>query len=824
MSAAGGPKDEPTLAHPDHVETVDALGGKARAARARATGEVTPSADHEEAAPPVKIGRYQLLELVGSGGMGMVWGAWDPQLERRVAVKLVRFTSERSHERMLREGQVLAKLSHPNLVPIFDVGVIGDQVYLVMEWIKGVTLRAYAAEKPGAKALLAAYRQAGEGLAAAHRAGVIHRDFKPDNAIRGDDGRVRVLDFGLAQGAGDADAPHAGTPRYMPPEQHAGEGITAASDQYAFSVSLREALASAGPVPGWIGSILERGLSLEPDERFASMEAMLAALGHDPARRWKLGVAGGLAAAAAVAAFAFGRAGTDNSAVEPCSGASTELATSWTPAIRDRAATHLRALGPLAAEDATRVTKELDDYAATWIDESRRVCLANERHELTPAIHARRLECLARTRSQLGAVGELLGSVDENGVAPALLAASSLPDSRGCAEETGSVLPPPAAMKDRVAATIPLVERALVRATAKQADAVALASGALARARETGYVPLIARAVLVEARARAESADASPLYAEAMRLALRSSDEVLAVEAYARWIYARVMQDQVATDHWDVMVELAERLGGPGRFARALMYSNRGLAKLAADDREGARALFETALRAAGDAEDVELVSIVQNLAQLEPTPEAAMRRFSLARDRYAAALGTEHPVTLVATEQLALVMPDRARAAAQLQAAYEGLARSHVSYPEFAWELAWLADEAGDRNAAATWMKRVTGDGEGTITAIATAYIALESNAPDSARQLAELERLVTMLDPSRPWSRAYAADALVLVARSKPEAWERVLALLEKEPMVIYSRRLARARRMVAAQWMASRPGDAKRLAELGRAWYRD
>jgi hypothetical protein len=818
LSDAGPPKDEPTLAYPDHVETVDVLGAKARAARGRATAV---EQEREHVAMGVKIGRYQLLELVGSGGMGMVWGAWDPQLERRVAVKLVRLPSGQSAERMLREGQVLAKLSHPNLVPIFDVGVMGDQVYLVMEWIKGVTLRAYGEEKPGPRALLDAYRKAGEGLAAAHRAGVIHRDFKPDNAIRGDDGRVRVLDFGLAQEAGGTtDAPHAGTPRYMPPEQSRGESVTEASDQYSFCVALREALEGAGGVPGWIAACTNRGTMVEPAARYPSMDDLLAALARDPARRWRRGALAVVVAGAAVGAFALGRSRSAET-VAPCSGAAAELAPSWNPMLRDRVTAHLRSLGPLAQAEAERVAKELDGHATTWIAEHERVCLANVRREVTPALHARRLECLARTRSQLAAVGELMANIDDNGLAPAMLAASSLPDSHGCADEPGTVLPPPVAVAERVKAIVPLVERALVHVTAKQPDAIGEASTAVAQARETGYLPLVARALLVEGRARADASDASPVFSEAMRLALRSSDETLAVEAYARWIFARVVSGAPATDHWDVMVEVAERLGRPGRFARALMYSNRGLAKFSADDRDGARQLFEAALSAAGDAADIELVSITQNLAQLERDPADARRRLSSARDRLAAALGASHPVTLIATEQLAMVTPDRAQAAAVLEAGYHSLERWPGSYPEFAWEAAWIADEGGDRTAAAAWMARITGK-KSSMAVIAAAYRALEGGA-DVAKQTAELEKFVTTLDLALAWKRVFAADALVLVAREKPEAWERVLELLETKPLVIFARRLARARRMVAERWAATRPDEAARLAELALPWYR-
>ncbi|HEX8111104.1 MAG TPA: serine/threonine-protein kinase, partial [Kofleriaceae bacterium] len=230
----------------------------------------------------VHLGRYHLLEMVGAGGMGVVWGAWDPQLERRVAIKLVKATVPAARQRIEREGQALARLSHPNVVTVHDVGVVDDQIYIVMEWVRGQNLRAYCRTRRTLREIVAIYRAAGDGLAAAHAAGLIHRDFKPDNAIRGDDGRVRVLDFGLARddlGGADSEAGSsgltrgAGTPRYMPPEQAEGRALTPAVDQYAFCVSLREALAGRNAdgkdadIPGWIEAILVRGTARDPGER-----------------------------------------------------------------------------------------------------------------------------------------------------------------------------------------------------------------------------------------------------------------------------------------------------------------------------------------------------------------------------------------------------------------------------------------------------------------------------------------------------------------------------------------------------------------------------
>ena len=197
------------------------------AAASRALGETTDVMETRAAAgaqgepmlaPPLewkgrRVGRYLVLERLGSGGMGEVYLAYDPQLDRRVALKLLRrdrSAGEGAQDRLLREAQALAKLSHPNVVSVHDVGTIEDldagierTVYVAMEYIEGPTLRAWATEGRSWREIVVAYRAAGAGLAAAHRQGIVHRDFKPTNVIVGDDGRVRVLDFGLACRVGE---------------------------------------------------------------------------------------------------------------------------------------------------------------------------------------------------------------------------------------------------------------------------------------------------------------------------------------------------------------------------------------------------------------------------------------------------------------------------------------------------------------------------------------------------------------------------------------------------------------------------------------------
>jgi RNA polymerase sigma factor (sigma-70 family) len=213
---------------------------------------------------PHRIGRFTIVEQVGRGAMGTVHAAYDPELDRRVALKVLR-ASEHDHAWLAAEARAMAKLSHPNVAPVYEVGVHEGRVFIAMEFVRGRTLRAWAQDGRPWREVVAVYRQAGAGLAAAHEAGIIHRDFKPDNALLGDDGRVRVVDFGLARAAELVSTPSptdsgstptvpgtsvVGTPAYMAPEQARGEAVDARADQFSFCVALYEALFGARPFEG----------------------------------------------------------------------------------------------------------------------------------------------------------------------------------------------------------------------------------------------------------------------------------------------------------------------------------------------------------------------------------------------------------------------------------------------------------------------------------------------------------------------------------------------------------------------------------------------
>jgi WD40 repeat protein/predicted Ser/Thr protein kinase len=295
-----------------------------------------------ELAPGTRIDRYEVLERLGAGGMGVVYAATDTVLGRRIALKLVRPDRARGSDdatRLLREAQALASLSHPNVVTIHDVGAVGDELFIAMELVDGCNLATWASRAShDVRRTLEVLCAAGRGLAAAHAAGIIHRDFKPENVLIGDDGVVRVTDFGVARLVeGEATTERAlaitltrpgmlvGTPAYMAPEQLDGGRITAAADQFAFCVTAYELVYGLRPfraesiaecraaiarqrlatpprsvrVPRGVHAAIARGLAIDPAARHASMEVLLRLL-EPRTRRLRLvagvGVAGAIAA------------------------------------------------------------------------------------------------------------------------------------------------------------------------------------------------------------------------------------------------------------------------------------------------------------------------------------------------------------------------------------------------------------------------------------------------------------------------------------------------------------------------------------------------
>ncbi|MEM9461405.1 MAG: serine/threonine-protein kinase [Myxococcota bacterium] len=443
----------------------------------------------DEAPSPTRVGRFVLLDRLGAGGMGAVYSAFDPQLDRRVAIKVLHGgghgDDEPSHgnERLLQEARALARLSHPHVVTVYEVGTVGDRVFIAMELVDGETLDRWLRRRPPWREVLRVFRLAGRGLAAAHGEGLVHRDFKPSNVMLGSDGRVLVLDFGLARvqmlpdlldsariragvslpdGAPDETRAVVGTPRYMSPEQFAGEPVDHRSDQFSFCVSLFEALFDTRPYPGSsltelagavhqgpaptvprkspiprrICAAILRGLSPHPEARHPSMEALLAGL-DGPARPWWQRPSTWLGmAAVSMGALALTTAWSGTSTSGPCADAPSRVYPAWNEERREsmHAAFEGTAL-PYADQAQRGATRTLDLYAQRWAEAYHEACAATRiRGEQSEALYGRRMACLQERLTALEATTALLARADADVVRNAADMTHRLPPLDACGD------------------------------------------------------------------------------------------------------------------------------------------------------------------------------------------------------------------------------------------------------------------------------------------------------------------------------------------------------------------------------------------------------
>src|SRR5580704_7005451 len=307
-------------------------------------------------AEPRRIQRFEVVEHLGTGGMGAVYRARDPQLERDVAIKVLlrpltrtpqlsendtldlRRNGPVSADDLLREARMMAQLSHQNVLPVYEVGLADGAVFVVMEYIAGPNLRTWMEGEHTTAEVLELFTQAGRGLAAAHACGIVHRDFKPENVLVGEDGRVRVADFGLSRLSTHASSAmvrlddSGGTPGYMAPELWRGDAATPKSDVYAFCIALREALAGQ-EVAADVTAKLQAGIAETPSARPSLGELLDAISGRRRGGAWRWLVAGGAAAAAigVVGAVALSR---HDAAKPSCAVAPDYFAGRWDPIVR----------------------------------------------------------------------------------------------------------------------------------------------------------------------------------------------------------------------------------------------------------------------------------------------------------------------------------------------------------------------------------------------------------------------------------------------------------------------------------------------------------
>ena len=636
--------------------------------------------------------------------------------------------------------------------------------------------------------IVATYREAALGLAAAHASGLVHRDFKPDNAMLGDDGRVRVLDFGIAHESGDR-AGVAGTPHYMPPEQAAGAELTAAVDQYALGVALREAL---GPEPPkWLAAIVTRATATEPAQRFPSMHELVEALGRDPARvrRKRLAFAGALMSAGL--AFLFGGY-TNEGAGETCAGGSAEVEGVWSAADHDRAIAHLESLGPYGAQIAKRAAGELDRYAARWASTHAGACRAHERRELTRELYTGNLTCLTYARVALATARNVLETTTLERLPDALVAVQSLPAVERCRDE---LAPLPTSIATRGGEIANAITRARVLALAVDPRAIELGASAARQATELGHPLLVGRATLVHGLAlllQQQRPAAAAAFARAATAALEANDIATAIEAFARRMYAIATYN--TTGDKDAMIAsvefttaLAKGLGGRDAFVRALYHNNLGTLQLTRGDRAGARAMFEEAdrVRPMASWQNHELATIAGNRGLLERDPARRDAHLEREGNELERVVGIDHPMTLDARLKAAMFIAHPQRSAARLTATCDRYRAMHPHLSEkimqCAYEVLWLAEERGDVRAAREAMAAFATPNalEGQI---ALAYGELFAGRPAVA---ARAMRAAAAAFAKRPhfWARWRSIDARLLAAIAAYQAGQREAAIADAE-----------------------------------------
>jgi eukaryotic-like serine/threonine-protein kinase len=622
------------------------------------------------------LGRFVVLDRLGQGGFGVVLAAYDPDLDRKVAIKLIHprlfqyISPEDAKQRLLREARSLAQLSHPNVVAVHEIGTFGEAVFIAMEFVPGRTLRDWIVkDRPGREDILEVFVAAGRGLAAAHRAGIIHRDFKPDNVMICTDGRVRVLDFGLARAAEEGTAARRaerpagtgddvdivltragavmGTPAYMAPEQHEGRPADARTDQFSFCVSLYEALYGMRPFPGstlpelsssviagqlrapppdsGVPRSIERalvvGLATEPAARHATMDELLAELERSPRRE-----------------------------------AEDLLAGRWDPEARRAIEAAFARIGTAGAAAAVRRTEELlDGYAAAWVDA---YAAAREPGADTGRAHERAAWLMARL-DELGALVEVLSAADETIADHAVEACHQLApldrDKAGLAASEPA-LPADPELRQRVARLRVRLARARKLADAgKYGSALEVAREAQGEAAGQGYLPLEAEAAAAVGELAAQCGDpaaAESALWEAVLLADESGHD--AVRARAACALVSIVGDVRARPdegkRWARMARaVAVRRGGDDRLigqvqlalARVLLRNGEYRAGCA-QAREGAEALAA----ALGDEHPQVAearATVGDALRELGAWDEAAseLERALAIRTR---ALGPEHP------------------------------------------------------------------------------------------------------------------------------------------------------------------------------------
>jgi tetratricopeptide (TPR) repeat protein/predicted Ser/Thr protein kinase len=871
---------------------------RAQASRSRSRPSQAPSVPSQQSEPAeeghyelergTRIERYILLKPLGQGGMGVVYAAYDPDLDRKVALKLLRpdkRTPDGNSERawILREAQAMARISHPNVISVYDTGTFGSQVFVAMEFIHGRTLSTWIRkEKHTWQEVLRVFKEAGQGLKAAHKAGLVHRDFKPSNVLIGNDGRVCVLDFGLARLAqvaeeeekareGDEDAidngePVAlalpdsdlimGTPQYMPPEQYLSTNVDSRADQFSFCAAMYWALYRKRPfeprqvarsaaessrgtartgkdeswkklphttaakeppsdskVPAWVRKAVMKGLSLHPEDRFPSMDALLEVLSHDRRRTQKRGV---LAAAGALALASAGVSGYVYQQSQLCAGSETLVASVWGPTAREKLVNAFNATGkPFAAETATKVANMLDGYASQWAGMHTEACEATRvRGEQTEELLSVRMVCLERRRKDLSALTSTLSDADGKVVERAVDAAAALPSLLPCQDITTLAEQPPLPADPQARSTIDQLVGQVAAVKALQDAGRYKAGLELAKKIEpqvvaTSYVPLQAelsfyQGALMQHTGQVE--EGIRRYEQAFDSAEVSRSDRTRVEVLTRLIFSLSTQGQVedAARWGQVAMAVLKRVGGEPQLA-------------------------------------IDLMGNLGNMALYQGRYEEAKDTFEKVRALMDSTLPADHPKRAKVSHALgltALNMGDYPRAIALLaESLKQTEAAKGSQHPEMATRHSMLASayrESGNPEKAlehaqyALAMRKTLQGMEAPATAAAMdevgmCLIALERHDEALAmfREAVAIKQKV-LGDDSPDLSYSYDGVGQALLAAGKAaeaiEPLRKALSYNEVEPETLAQTEFALAK----ALWEVNEPDQSRELAKQARDRY--
>ena len=676
-----------------------------------------------EASEPVRVGRFELIESIGSGGMGVVFSARDHRLERRVAIKILHdFTADRiGRERLLQEAKALAQVSHPNVVQVFEVGEHEGRVYVAMEYVQGSSLRQWRirGERPWAE-VLSLYMDAAKGLVAVHEAGLVHRDFKPANVMLGDDGRVRVADFGLARtpltedsAGGLASAPShtvtiegrvAGTPAYMPPEQRLGGEVDVRSDQFAWCTCVWEGLFGSRPyddvspsrshapvlpappsglVPSYVVDVLRRGLSWDPAGRWPDMRALLDAFAKGSRRRSAgrgvllVGMVGILAAAG----------GAWLARPDRCAAPTEAIAAIWSLGTAQALTSGLHANAPeFATKAAHAAAHRFDTFADQWLATHVEVCEAATELRRTSPVRRQLVEaCLEQRLQRFGTMVDALTPMSAANAVGADRLTTSLRTPMECLKLKPELLnAAPSPRGEEIARAHALLELGSTAAAAQLAQRI---SEEVEDADPQGQ----AEAELIVGRAHAELGEGRKAAKHLLRAIDVGEAARLDLLVARAWIEVTVvgalrLKDLALATAWAARASAAwRRVGAPHELGARLSLAEAEVALLRGDTEQARSALDRAASHAATLAErgaaPRERLQIMRGHAEADAGNLAAARAaYEAGRAAIGNRLGADHPELAKSELNLALLaraLEDPKRAQQHLDAAHALLERA---------------------------------------------------------------------------------------------------------------------------------------------------